>query len=228
MSERTLDRIGAMCGILWLPLELAAFLLVSRNTPAGGLTSEREIVRILTASPPNQAWAGEYLSALAALFFLVFTTRLWAVLWRAEGGRGWLSVSVLGAGFVYVALKFPQHAALHVLWTRADHGLDVQSGSVLWDTYQDLLFASLYFNALMTAATAVVVLRKLALPRWLGWTAIACSVLLLAGTVTHEFAFALPFGFWVMAAGVVLFRRSDPPQASDRAVTLPAAGASSV
>ncbi len=223
MSDRTLDRIGALCGILWFPFLFAAFSLVAQAAPQGGPTSNQEIARILAAPPPAQAWVGEYVYALAALMFLVFTTRLWALLWRAEGGRGWLSVTVLGAGLLYVALKFPQHAALHVLWMRAGHGLDVQAGAALWDTHQDLLLASLYFNALMTAATAVVVLRKLALPRWLGWAAVACSVLLLAGVITRTFELAFPFGFWVMAAGVMLFLRTEPPLVADRAVTAPVA-----
>ena len=55
MNERIVDRIGAVRGILWLLLELAAFSLVFRDTPAGGLTSEREIARILTAPPASQA-----------------------------------------------------------------------------------------------------------------------------------------------------------------------------
>ncbi len=227
MSERTLDRIGAACGIAWFPLLFAANALVAHAAPQEGLTSENEIARILAAPPPAQAWVGEYAYALAALLFLVFTTRLWALLWRAEGGRGWLSVTVLGAGLVYVGLKFPQHAALDVLWMRAGHGLDVQTGAALWDSYQDLLLASLYSNALMTAATAVVVLRKAALPSWLGWGAVACSVLLLAGAVMHSFPFAFPFAFWVIAVGIVLFLREDPVQAPDRVVAAPAAGASS-
>jgi len=227
MSDRTLDRIGATCGILWLPLEFAAHSLVARAMPQGGTPSEQEIARILTAPPPAQAWVGEYLSMVAALLFLVFTTRLWALLWRAEGGRGWLSVAVLAAGLVYVALKFPQHTALHVLWTRAGHGLDVQAGAAFLDTYGDLLFGSMSLNAVMTAATAVVVLRKRALPGWLGWAAWACTVLLLAAIVTHTFDLAIPFGFWVMATAVVLFLRSDPVQAPDRAVAGPAGGASS-
>ncbi len=223
MNDRTWDRIGAACGVLWFPLLFAANSLVAQAAPQEGLTSDKEIARILAAPPPAQAWVGEYIYALAALLFLVFTARLWARLWRAEGGRGWLSVTVLGAGLVYVALKFPQHAALDVLWMRAGHGLDVQVGAVLWDTYEDLLLASLYFNALMTAATAVVVLRKAALPSWLGWAAAACSVLLLGAAVMHAFELAFPFAFWVMAAGVVLFLRADPVQAPDRAITTPVA-----
>jgi hypothetical protein len=149
------------------------------------------------------------------------------VLWRAEGGQGWLSITALGAGLVYVALKFPQHAALHVLWTRAGHGLDVQAGAALWDAHQDLLLASLYFNALMTAATGTVALRELAFPRWLGWTAVACTVLLLAAAVTNAFVISFAFAFWVTAAAVVLFLREDHVQTPNRAVPAPAAAAPS-
>lgn len=224
MSDRTLDRIGASCGVVWFPLLLVANALVGQAAPQGGPTPEREIARVLSATPPAQAWVGEYLYALAALLFLVFTTRLWAALSRAEGGRGWLSTTALGAGLVYVALKFPQHAALHALWTRAGHGLDVQAGAALWDTHQDLLLASLYFNAVMTAATAVVALRNRALPGWLGWTAVACAVLLLAAAVTGTFVISFAFAFWVTATAVVLFLGREPVPAPDRVVPAPAAG----
>ncbi len=224
MSDRTLDRIGAACGVLWLALEFVSFPLVAAtHAVPGSLASEQEIARILAAPPPTQAWVGEYLSAAAVLLFLIFTTRLWALLWRAEGGRGWLSVTVLGAGLVYVALKVPQHAALHVLWTRAGHGLGIQAGAALWDSYQDLLFASVNFDAVMAAATAVVVLRTLALPRWLGWSAIACAVALLVGSATHSFGLVLPFGFWVALTAVVLFLRTDAAPARERAATSSAA-----
>ena len=223
-----LDRMGAACGIVWFPVEVLAFFFTStaRAVPGSRAASTEEITRLLAAPPPAQAWAGEYLYALGGLLFLVFTTRLWAVLWRSEGGRGWLSVTALGAGLVYVALKAPEHATIQVLWTRAGHGLDVQAGAALWDAYQALLFASLAFNAVMVLATAAVILREQALPRWLGWTAIGVAATLFAAVITHVFAFAFLFAFWVTAAGVVLFLRADAHRPS-ALVTTPAAAASS-
>lgn len=228
MSDRALDRIGAACGVIWFPLLFGANALVGQAAPQGGPTPDREIARVLSAPPPVQAWIGEYVYVLAALLFLVFTTRLWAQVSRAEGDRGWLSTTVLGAGLVYVALKFPQHAALHALWTRAGHGLDVQAGAALWDTHQDLLLASLYFNALMTAATGIAALRMRVLPSWLGWTAVGCALLLLVAAVTGAFVISFVFALWVTAAAVVLFLRPDPVPALTRAAPTPAAGDSSV
>jgi hypothetical protein len=218
VSDHALDRIGAACGVFWFPLEVLAFILTAtaHAVPnSGGIASSEEIAKVLATPPPPQAWVSEYLYTLAALLFLVFTTRLWACLWRAEGGRGWLSVTALGSGLVYVALKLPQHTAVEVLWMRAGHGLDVQVGAALWDTSQGLLFASLNFNALMAAATAVVVLRLRALPAWLGWSAAACAVALPVAVITHIFAIAFVFAFWVMATAVVLFLRAEDSAASE-------------
>ncbi len=225
MSDLTWDRIGAACGIVWFPVDMLAFFFTStaHAVPGSGAASTGEITRLLATPPPAQAWVGEYLYALGALLFLVFTTRLWVVLWRSEGGRGWLSVTALGAGLIYVALKAPQHATIQVLWTRAGHGLDVQVGAALWDAYQILLFASLSFNALMVLAAGGVILRERVLPGWLGWSALGVAAALLAAVITHVFPLAFLFAVWVTAAGVVLFLRSEPPLAADRAVTAPVA-----
>ncbi len=224
MSDRTLDRIGAACGVVWFPVEILAFFLTStaHAVPVSRAASTEEITRLLAAPPPAQAWVGEYLYALGALLFLVFTTRLWAALWRSEGGRGWLSVTALGAGLVYVALKAPEHATIQVLWTRAGHGLDVQSGAALWDAYQSLLFASLAFDAVMALAAGAVILRTQALPRWLGWSALGVAAALLAAVITHVFNIAFLFAFWVTAIGFVLFLRADAPRPS-AAVARPSA-----
>jgi len=228
MSDRALSRIGAACGIIWFPVDVLAFFLASTANalPGSRMASSEEMTRLLAAPPPPQAWVGEYLYSLGALLFLVFAARLWAVLWRSEGGRGWLSVTALGAGLVYVALKAPEHATIQVLWTRAGHGLDVQTGAALWDAYQALLFASLWFNAVMVLAAAAVILREHALQRWLGWTGLGVTAALLAAVMTHVFAFAFLFAFWVTAAGVVLFLRADPALEADPAA--PATGAASV
>jgi hypothetical protein len=65
--------------------------------------------------------------------------------------------------------------------------------------------------AVLLSATAVVVFRTGALPRWLGWSAAVLSPALLVGV-----AFATSIGFvpyvltmvWIVATSIVLIRRA--------------------
>jgi hypothetical protein len=60
--------------------------------------------------------------------------------------------------------------------------------------------------------TAAIVIQTLALPRWLGWSAVVIALGLLAGGATATsgtiFLPMLLYLVWVVVASVILFRRT--------------------
>ncbi len=179
----------------------------------------------LVAHPPDTSrWAGELLVGLAFLCAIPFVVRLHTALRAAEGGSGLFSTIALDAGLVMIALGFAAQLPVVTAFYYADKGLDPELAGVLL-ALNDFAFVTAWaVYSMLLAASAVVILRTRALPRWLGWSAAALAVLLL-GSV--PFALSGPptfilFFVWVVAASVVLVRRSGDEEPAELAVAVAA------
>lgn len=192
-------RVGAVCGLAWPVLVTVAFGLVTgaQAVPTSRRPSAAELRALQTPGP--QAWFGEALYVLGALAFLAFAVRLWATLRRVEREPGWLATLALCASIVYVAAKFPQHAAVQAMWAGADP-------TTAWVFSDQLLYLSLCPLAVALVAASTVILEDGGLPRWLGWLGIPVAAGLVAATVSGNFDLAMPVIGWVAAAGIALLR----------------------
>jgi hypothetical protein len=162
------------------------------------------------------------LSAIYAAAFVVYLVRLHDLLRAGEDGSSWRSLILLG-GMAFVGL----HAVSDVGITGM-LGAKVASYSAAHDegisyTLYLLTFAldsvGDVFGSLFVLATGVLVLRSGALPRWLGWLALAVAplfflqgfglggVIALFGLVLDLIGFVLLLLF-VLASSVVLLRRA--------------------
>lgn len=217
MTERSLRRLGAACGILGVVLEVVGLGIAAISSPklvdATLGSSEREIARAFTSPATTGVWVGLYLEVVGFLFLVVFVARLWDTLRRAEGGTGWISNAAFGAGLLFAGTSLLALAFWSVQDYQAGPGVDVQAARLLTDLHIGTYYLSWAIQALFLAATAVVALGMRALPRWLGWSAAAISVasLVAVATPTGDFAEIPAFLFliWIVAVSVVLMRRTD-------------------
>jgi hypothetical protein len=219
MSTRLMARLGAGSGIAY-----AGLIMVGGATgPAAGIPATNASpgtigTYIAHHAPTTSQWAGVYVEVLALLAFAVFVSYLWRVLRDAEGDRGWLAGAALSGGLLAVTIKLASLPAALAALYRADDGISAQVATALIDM-NNIAFALTWApTALMLAATAAVALRTGVLPRWLGRSAIAIAVGLLASlpfaasAEPPTFMLAL---IWIIAASVVLVRRVDAPAARD-------------
>ncbi len=152
--------------------------------------------------------------------FLIFAARLWATLRQAEGQVAWISAITLASAVLFSAGGLGALAAERAIDIRAGHGLDA-SAAVALVTLNGAFF-SLFglFTALFLGASAVVVLRRGALPAWLGWSAAAIALARLAGEVPLAGALGQSanflFIFWVLAASVTLLVRTEMTPSAGR------------
>ena len=199
------------CGIAYVVLALVGNSLRAAGRETDPSSPAAVAGGWLVAHPPDTwRWAGELLVGLAFLCAIPFVVRLHTALREAEGGSGLFSTIALDAGLVMIAVGFMAQLPVVTAFYYADKGLDPELAGVLL-ALNDFAFVTAWaIYSVLLAASAVVILRTRALPRWLGWSAAAIAVLLL-GSV--PFAISGPptfilFFVWVVAASVVLIRPS--------------------
>ena len=181
MSTRPMARLGAGSGIAYVGLIVVAGQL----GPAAGIpavnASPWAIGAYITHHPPTTAqWAAVYLEVVALLALVVFVGYLWRVLSEADRDDGWLAGVALAGGLLSATIKLASLAAAFAALYRADDGISAQVATALIDTNNAAFALTWTTTALMLAATAAIALHTCVLPRWLGWSALATAVGLMA------------------------------------------------
>jgi hypothetical protein len=203
------ERVAAIGGIAYVALSMASQGLIqiggaepSFDAPAS------EIVAFFEARNTQLFDIGVYLQLLALVAFLWFLGGLWAMLRQAEGQPAWMSLIAVGSGLAFIgSLSGGWQLAVF----RLGDGLDPQIARLAFDM-GNLGFANSWvpLGSMMLAAGAVM-LGGVALPRWLGWSAVGIGVgLLVARIVWTLFVAFIPwmlFWFWLIALAVVVLRR---------------------
>jgi len=214
MNSTWLKRLGAAGGVLYVIL---AFLKNGGGNSPGFHATQQEIIAWAKGVQLTPTfWIGPYVGLLGLLFFLVFVAYLWSVLSRAEGEFGWLSATALGSGIVTVVVKLAAFPVAAAAVARAADGFNPQILGILWDMDNIAFFITLATQALLLAATGIVIIRAKALPAWLGWSA-AVIALVLLGTLPLTFFNSLPIQLlpmaWVLVASIVMIIRAGKPVA---------------
>ena len=192
MSDRSLERIGAACGILYV-------VLIYVGSSIGSLKSSS---------------TRTVLVFLGLLIFMFFLGSLWSALRRAEGSSGWLSTTVFGAGLMSVTINMGSIAPVLAARYRTPGGLDPQLARSLLDMEEASYFIAFLPLSVLLAAFAIIAIRSNDLPGWLGWLAAALSAAFLAGGLAGSTNLAsewaqvpmLVYPLWVVATSVVLIR----------------------
>lgn len=214
--DSTLDRLGAVCGVLAVVLLVALFTVVpALPSPNHGID---EIARSARVNHDGLL-LGAYIGALFTAAMLVFGACVSARLRRAEGAAGgWWLVSIVGTGALAAGIV---GNALTITFVRAvGHGAD---GDVLWIGYG----ADHWLGVLIAVPLAVFLLgaglgarRTGIFQRWLTWLALGVAAVLTVGgasVVGDEvdggvLGTLLVLGYlglfvWIVGASVTMWRR---------------------
>jgi hypothetical protein len=213
MLHKQVPRPWALTGALFVVLFFVGGTL-GGSSPDIGASRAKLADWVSGQAPTVTDYVGGYLELLAMLALVVFIAQLWSLLRTAEGEHGPLSATVLAGGLLSAAIKissFP--AAFAALW-RAKQGVEPQLAAALLDMNNAAFVLSWAADALMVGAAAILILRTSVLPRWLGWSGAAITVILLASVPVASKA--PPLGFlltilWIVATSVALARRAESP-----------------
>ena len=134
--------------------------------------------------------------------------------------RGWIATTAFGAALAAATvLVIGDGTMMGAAFSAGRHGLDpaVVGGMYTVQWYADLAFGAV--NSVFFAATSVLVLRRRALPTWLGWLALVVAIALVVtvpfghGT-TMEPPHILGF-LWIVSVSVaIIVRRHALPTRS--------------
>lgn len=221
MEQRTLDRIGAACGIPAVVLPPVGFALIASGG-FGGTETTRDEVAEAVAESSALVYPGAILDVLGAVFFVVFAAWLYGVLRRAEGDAGWVSGLAFGGALLAIAGSFVDKAAYLAIGAKLGSGLDTSEAVTLLDSSGgSFQLAALFMGAVFLGGVAVVALRTHVMPAWLGWPAAVVAVANLISVAlppdAGSPAFML-FILWMLVASVYLTVR--PVSAHETASTV--------
>jgi hypothetical protein len=176
MNERTLERVGALTGVVFVILSLLAGFLYPQQP------------RVDSAPAVTLAWvhahrvalqSGMILGMFAAALLIWFVGHLRHVLDRAEGGAESLSPIVFGSGIAVAVM-----AAIATLPTALLAFMDAQPGGIqdgtlvrmLGDLNIVLFALSAAMTAVFLAAAGMAMVRKEMVAPWVGWLAIIVAL----------------------------------------------------
>lgn len=190
--------LAPLTGLAFLVLAIIAFA-ISGEPPDPTEDSAREIVDFYVDEHDSQI-ASAVLAAIAGTLLVFFGGSLRRVLRDAEGPGGMLS-AVAFAGTIIIALGLAIDAT--ITFTLAETADDispsaVQALSALWSN--DFIPFAVGIQIFLLA-TGISVLRHGALPKWIGWIAVALGVI---AVTPIGFAAFIGAGILVAVIGVLL------------------------
>ncbi len=209
MFSSRLSRFIALSGAAgWL-------ILVVLNDLAGGSSpkydaSPGEWATYVAGHRGAAAQAGLYGELVGLALAMVFVAVLYTLLRRAEGDRGIFATIALTGGIVAAATKMASAAPLMAATYLSDKGLDGEMIRVLANINGAGFALAFIPNGVMMVAIGAGVLSYRFLPAWLGWSALAAGVALIAGAPFVQddgpgFIGMLLFLLWNVVASVTLF-----------------------
>jgi hypothetical protein len=212
-SERPWRWIGGL-GIVYSVLYLIGALLLTGSSPSD--TASPAKVATYYADHKAALTGAVFTIAVAMVVFGFFLSSLRRVLSRSGRDGGYLSITIVIGGAVYIG-GFLLSSLLQLALVEAgkNHADSVAQTLNYLSTYQ---WAPIVVGLSMTAlGIGISGLRTRTLPSWLSWTSIAFGVLALAGPLGGIAYLLTPL--WTLALAIVLVRPSArvvPTTISDR------------
>ena len=199
--ERFALLAGALGAMLWV---VSLFVLEGAGNPAGP-SGGGEIAEFYRDNRTPILIAGT-LHVLGGFLFLWFVAALRPVL-DAGGSPSWLTTATLVGGTAGGALMLAMTGGQTTGATTDAELLTADTAIVFWRLAHGFFVAAEIALAVFLGALSLLALRRVVLPRWLGWFGLVVTVLLLIPPIGWAaLLFLLPL--WLIAASVVLWRRS--------------------
>lgn len=202
-SEMLLERIGALSGVAFIGLFVAASTMGGSESPSPDDSSGAIAVYMADNAPGWDLSIGLSLIAVACL--VVFVSYLRQALQRAEPARTFLPAAAWAGGLLFAAMLLALLSIQIASGVIASYGDDTQVAKTLYLLSWD--FAAVFGPplAVLIGATSVAGLLHGGLPRWLGWAGLPLVVLLLSPAMWYGFLLAL---LWFIALSVALTVRT--------------------
>jgi hypothetical protein len=204
--RRNWERYAPLAGVLAVAFVLLGILLrvFGANEP-GEESSPQEILAFFR-DDENWIFVSSFFAGIGLLLFVWFLGSLRSRLHLAEGGSGRLAAVAFGGGLATTILLFaalaPQVSGAAAIQSR---DISPEAAEALWHTGDGFFPAAFLASALPLAATALVVLRTRALPRWLGWASAVLALAMLIPFI-NWLAFGFVFPLWVIVVSLLLWR----------------------
>jgi hypothetical protein len=194
---------GALAAVLWT---VGVFVLEGAGNPADPETGDAiaafyrdDRVAILLAAT---------LHGLGGVLFLWFVAALRTTL-ETAGATRWLANAVLVGGTAGGAMMLALTGGQSTGATTDSELLTPDTAIVFWRLAHGIFVAAELALAVFLGALSILALRRLVLPRWLGWFGLVVTVLLLIPPIGWA-ALLFLFPLWLILAGVLLWRRASP------------------
>jgi hypothetical protein len=199
--ERFALLAGALAAVLWV---VSLFVLEGAGNPSGP-ESGAEIAEFYRDNRTPILIAAT-MHVLGGFFFLWFVAALRPVL-DAGGSPSWLRTAALVGGTAGGAMMLAMTGGQSTGATTDTDLLTPDTAIVFWRLAHGFFVAAEIALAVFLGALAILALRRLVLPRWLGWFGLAVTILLLIPPIGWA-ALLFLFPLWLIAASVILWRRS--------------------
>jgi hypothetical protein len=150
-----------------------------------------------------------FFSMLGSVLFLVFLASLWSRLRDAEGVGGPLATLVLLAGVVVAIGQFAVFGSdLDASGDASTYALSASTAEAYFFSGDSWFVAAAMMAGVMLAATGVIALRTVVLPRALGWLSVVLAApLLLPMLPIMPPVMLFAFPLWVGATALLLARQ---------------------
>jgi hypothetical protein len=198
--ERFAVLAGALAAVLWV---VSLFVLERAGNPADP-SAGGEIAEFYRDNRTPILIAAT-LHVLGGFLFLWFIAALRPVL-DADGAPAWLRTAVVVGGTAGGALLLAMTGGQSTGATTDSELLTPDTAIVFWRLAHGFFVAAEIALAVFVGALSILALRRLVLPRWLGWFGVALAVLLLITPVGWA-ALLFLFPVWLIVASVTLWRR---------------------
>jgi hypothetical protein len=207
MSQRSWQRWTPMSGALFVVLIVVGFV-VGGSSPDTDAPDAKIAAYLAKSSNQDRNFVAFFILMAAMLALIWFYSTLRSRLAQADGGAGGRGALAFGAGvasavFLVTAICLFISTVITASDTKkfpVDPGLfrlTEDLGYLLW-------IASAYAGALAIWATAAVVMRTRALPRWYAWFSIVAGIISLASFLFFP---TFVYWLWILVTGILLTAR---------------------
>lgn len=201
---RNLARWAPLTGVVFAVLMLVGFL-AGHSTPDSDASAQSAVSSFVSNRTHDRLTV--FLIAYATVFAMFFAAALRSYLKARSEGDGLITLGFSGM-VIYVVgaltLVGMEYAATDVPGKISPAA--VQALNVLQN---DVFFALLVGAGIFMFGSGLAIVANAALPKWLGWIAVALGVIAVTPLGWLVAIFALPI--WALIVGVLVFMRQESP-----------------
>ena len=212
------ERVAAACGIGFVVVGVASFVLILASPPPGGGASAAELTAYYTDSGNGRLiQVAMTLSAVGGFLLLWFLGGLRRRLIGALGSGSLLPSVAFTGGAVFVAVLFAANAALAAAFSDTSGTLGFEPGlaATLVEFTNWLYTFGVLGLAATVLATSLAILRSSVFPRWVAWAGFVFVAVFAANAIYAAFdaptrstgTLGPELVLWVLVVSVLLLRR---------------------